>query len=212
MWCRRAPGTTRPAGWPAATVAMGSTCRPKLPVTCLGSNTGATAVPRDPAASRHSGRWGRPNLDSLARGLLIEVSPQRREQRPGITISPISSDPPEATMNPEPLVLVGTVALIALCAVTAILARVLVVPAPPRRGPARGPDGRFARTPRPRRRRRLDQSGRVEVVRPPAWASAPAPQPQQPHEARPSTPRQGPQLDSPPDPHSVRGMERSARR
>ena len=109
-------------------------------------------------------------------------------------------------MNPEPLILVGTVALIALCAVTAILARVLVVPAPPRRGPARGPDGRFARTSWPPRRRRLAQSGRVELVRPPAWTSASAPRPQGQHEARPSTSRQSPQLDSPPDPHSVRGM------
>jgi hypothetical protein len=106
-------------------------------------------------------------------------------------------------MNPEPLVLVGTLALIALCAVTAILARVLVVPAPPRRRPARGPDGRFARTPRSPRRRRLDQSGRVELVRPPAWTSAPAPRPQGKREAHPPA---GPQLDSRPDPHSVRGM------
>ena len=100
-------------------------------------------------------------------------------------------------MNPEPLILVGTVALIALCAVTAILARVLVVPAPPRRGQARGPDGRFARTPRHSSRRRLDQSGRVELVRPPAWTSAPAPRPKGPREARPSTHERAHSLTAP---------------
>jgi hypothetical protein len=100
-------------------------------------------------------------------------------------------------MNPEPLILVGTVALIALCAVTAILARVLVVPAPPRRGQARGPDGRFARTPRHSSRRRLDQSGRVELVRPPAWTSASDPRPQGPREARSSTHERARSLTAP---------------
>ena len=100
-------------------------------------------------------------------------------------------------MNPEPLVLVGTVALIALCAVTAILARVLVVPTPPRRRPARGPDGRFARTSRHSRRRRLDQPGRVELVRPPTWTSASAPQPQGQREARPSTHQRARSLTAP---------------
>ena len=100
-------------------------------------------------------------------------------------------------MNPEPLILVGTVALIALCAVTAILARVLVVPAPPRRGQARGPDGRFARTSWPPRRRRLAQSGRVELVRPPAWTSTSAPRPQGPREARPSTHKRARSLTAP---------------
>jgi hypothetical protein len=114
-------------------------------------------------------------------------------------------------MNPEPLIVVGTVALIVLCAVTAIVARALVVPAPPRRGQARGPDGRFARTPRPPRRRRLDQSGRVELVRPPAWASASASWAPRPRGGPVAHPPTGPHLDSRSNPPSVRRMGRAAR-
>jgi hypothetical protein len=206
LWCRRAPGTTRPAGWPAATVAMGSTCRPKLPVTCLGSNTGATAVPRDPAASRHSGRWGRPNLDSLARGLQIEVSPQRRAERDRESRSPDPFGPPGGHHEPGtsgPRRDAGAHRPVR-CHRHSRSGPRRAGPAPPasssrsRRTICPNATASEAASVGPIRQSRTGPASRVDVCsRSPAQRTARGP---------PVHPREGPQLDSPPDPHSVRGM------